>query len=73
MFLEAYRTKHHRVFFGAEANKLKQIAEFENDSTNIVKPPALEPGKTYYWKVEAVRTGGKTVSSPVWRFKTAGG
>ena len=44
------------------------IAELKDDTTNIVTPPELQPGRTYFWRVNAVSSGGGTVVGPVWTF-----
>ena len=65
MFLEAYRCTKHEVHFGEAPDKLLPIAELNDATTNIVRPPALQAGKTHFWKV----VNGNQ-SSPVWSFAT---
>jgi len=65
MFLGAYRAESHVVYFGRAPDRLERQAELRD--INIFTPPALQPGHTYYWRVDALRRG-KVVHGPVWRF-----
>ena len=67
MFLEAYRCTRHAVWFGDSPGSLERIAELTNDATNVVTPPEMVPGKTYCWRVDALRDG-IPVPGAVWRF-----
>jgi len=67
MFLEGYKATEHVVYFGDSPETLERKAVFSD--TNIFTPPALESGKTYYWRVDA-RRDGQTIDGEVWRFQT---
>jgi hypothetical protein len=72
MFLEAYKGMRHRVLFGPRADALEVIADLADDSTNIVKPPRLEAGATYRWRVDAF-VGGRWREGEVWSFTVRAG
>ncbi|MHC4199734.1 MAG: right-handed parallel beta-helix repeat-containing protein [Planctomycetota bacterium] len=72
MFLEAYGCTRHRVSFGAAPAGLKVIAELADDSTNIVKPPPLEAGAPYLWRVDAFVRGAWR-KGEVWGFTVRAG
>jgi len=69
MFLEAYKTAQHRVYFGESPQALNLQADLKDDSTNIVRPLKLKPRTTYYWQVGAVSDGVES-RSEVWTFTT---
>lgn len=71
MFLEANACDRHVVYFGPSRNSMSEIAALTDDSTNIVTPPALEAGTTYYWGVVAMDRQGRRLASNVWTFTTA--
>jgi hypothetical protein len=68
MFLEAYRCTRHQVWFGEPPDRLRRIADLKDDTTNIVRPPALTSGKTYAWRVDALYADGRRVEGMVWTF-----
>jgi hypothetical protein len=70
MFLEAYKTEHHKVYFGTSPDTLKPIAEFQSLEKNIVDLPNLGKNRTYYWQVGAVGADGEEKLSKVWKFTT---
>ncbi len=61
-------TTAHRVHFGA-ANPPPFVLEQTYDLFGL---PALDPGTTYFWRIDEVTPGG-TVDGPVWSFTTPGG
>jgi hypothetical protein len=65
MFRPAWEAAGHRVWFGREG-KLGRIAEL--DTGNIADPGELEAGRTYLWRVDAVRTDGEITEGPLWSF-----
>lgn len=69
MFLEAYGSQRHQVYFGLSSDQLELIAEL-NRSTNIVKPPALQADTVYFWRVDSVDSDGTPHASPIWSFTT---
>jgi len=71
MFLEAYKCEKHAIYLGESPNRMKRIRVLKGTATNIVKPPTLKPGRTYYWRVDATRQNGERVASPVWSFETS--
>ena len=68
----------YRVQIAADA-ELKQVQVERTVETNYLTLDALEPGRTYYWQVEAQVTqsrsnrGRKSALGGVWHFKTGGG
>ena len=69
MFLEAYQCTRHQVWFGTSPGHLELAAELEDASTNIVTPGVLEPGTTYYWRVDAL-SEGTIVQGRIWSFRS---
>ncbi|MBT3201945.1 MAG: hypothetical protein HN350_18750 [Phycisphaerales bacterium] len=69
MFLGAYRAVKHVIYFGASPDNLTRKATLSG--SNIFSPGALKSGGEYYWRVDAVRPGGKVVTGAVWRFQVA--
>jgi len=72
MFLEAYRANTHDIYFGKDRSSVEKAgkgsAEFRQGILkNIYNPGPLEPGKTYYWRVDAV-SDSKVIQGPVWKF-----
>ncbi|MCD6304122.1 MAG: right-handed parallel beta-helix repeat-containing protein [Planctomycetes bacterium] len=65
MFLEGYRAERHVVYFGTSPANLRRMAELTG--TNIFTPPGLQAGRTYYWRVDAVRQG-RAIRGRVWHF-----
>jgi hypothetical protein len=68
MYLAGYKAQKHIVYFGTAPDELKQVDDHNND-VNIYSPGKLESGKTYYWRVDAIRDG-KTIQGELWRFRT---
>jgi hypothetical protein len=74
MWLGGYRAEIHDLYFGKSA---KEVATASKDGTafcktfrgaaNVFNPRKLEPGKTYFWRVDANRDG-KTIKGRTWRF-----
>jgi hypothetical protein len=57
-----------RVYFGAAPEILAQVAE--QPSTVYWHPEALDPGTTYYWRIDGVEADGTAVPGDVWSFTT---
>lgn len=74
MWLGGYRADTHDLYFAASA---MEVSKAEKDDpafrkrfhgpANVFDPGALKPGKTYFWRVDAIRNG-KTIKGPTWRF-----
>jgi hypothetical protein len=61
----------HNVYFGTtkdltEANLVAKNQPF----AMYYHVPGIEPGKTYYWRVEEIDAAGKVTAGPVWSFST---
>jgi pectate lyase len=54
------------IYFGTAASPAYQI----NQTSRTWTPPTLSANTTYYWRVDAVTSGG-TVTGQVWQFRTA--
>ncbi len=72
MFLGAYRAISHDIYFGTDKSSVEKAErtspEFRQNITNNIYPPGqLEPGKTYYWRVDAI-TDSRIVRGEVWKF-----
>jgi hypothetical protein len=72
MWLGAYRASSHEVYFGEDRGRIENATR-DSDlfrgsyQTNIFVPGNLESGKTYYWRVDAVKDQG-TIRGDTWRF-----
>lgn len=66
MFLGAYRTNKHVVYFDAGDGKLARRAELSD--TNIFDPGALRPDTKYRWRVDAIAADDTVVEGSVWAF-----
>jgi hypothetical protein len=53
------------VTAGADSALLATVAEAQLDASTL-----LQPGKTYYWRVDEVDSTGKVTPGPVWSFST---
>jgi len=69
MFLGGYKAARHVVYFGEKPDKLSRKAVLT--TSNIFSPGKLNPGKKYYWRVDAVGPDGKVTVGAVWRFEAA--
>ena len=72
MFLEAYRATSHDIYFGTDESLVekagRESAEYRQRITNNIYTPGLmEPGKTYFWRVDAV-LDNRIVKGHVWEF-----
>ncbi|WP_257669685.1 LamG-like jellyroll fold domain-containing protein [Parapedobacter tibetensis] len=57
------------VFLGESAESLTQLAEIEQGATPSYAAQGLEPGKTYFWRVDARNDKG-TTAGDTWTFRT---
>jgi hypothetical protein len=55
------------VYFGTNAASLTKVATGQVASTYA---PKMALGTTYYWRVDEVNTGGKTLTGDLWNFTT---
>jgi len=72
MFLKAYRATSHDIYFGTDDSLVEKAgrgsAEYrQHIANNIYTPGLMEPGNTYYWRVDAV-VNNQVVKGPVWKF-----
>ncbi|UCG57704.1 MAG: LamG domain-containing protein [Phycisphaerales bacterium] len=68
----------HDVYFGTEEDAVADADT--SDTTGVYKgrqgaasyiPPALEKGKTYYWRIDEVSSGGTVNMGRIWSFTVA--
>jgi hypothetical protein len=64
-----YRAKLHTVYFGDNFDSVKNAAGGIPQGTTSFNPGSLEPGKTYYWRVDEF-DASKTHKGDVWSFTT---
>ncbi len=57
-----------RVYFGADPEALVQVAE--QDNAVYWHPDPLDPGTTYYWRIDGVEEDGTIVPGELWSFVT---
>ena len=64
--------KHH-VYFGADRDAVTTgtaAVDKGIQTATTFKPPALELGTTYYWRVDEIKADNSVVTGPVWSFST---
>ena len=66
MWLEAYKTDRHQVWFGTDPRRLQPLGTF---TQNIANPGSLASNTVYYWRVDAIQPDGVTTGN-VWAFDT---
>jgi|GEM_PF-726020 len=69
MFLEAYQSSTHHVYFGKSPNSLQLVATLKG--SNICSAPKLVSGETYYWRVDSEHKNSIS-QGPLWSFKVGG-
>ncbi|CAL4122148.1 unnamed protein product, partial [Meganyctiphanes norvegica] len=75
MFLEAYMTDQHHIYFGTDEYAVKSAdsksKEFHHtlQQSNIFHLPKLSPNTKYFWRVDAQR-GGNVYKGDTWSFNT---
>jgi len=72
MWLEAYKSSSHDVYFATKAREIEDADKSSpayqgNFSNNISTPEILETGKTYYWRVDAI-VNDRLVKGELWSF-----
>lgn len=72
MWLNAYQASSHFVYFGANKNDVllatKSSTQYQGEyQHNIFTPKLLAPGKTYYWRVDAIKND-QMIKGDVWEF-----
>jgi hypothetical protein len=80
-FIEADRTltwqastkiMFHKIYFGSSMDALGPAAPVSGMSLETeFDPGPLQPGTTYYWRVDEMQQTGMTVAGKVWQFTTA--
>ncbi len=73
MWLKGYQREKHRVYFGSSRSAVEKATpkakEYKGEFTNnIYTPDRLVPGRTYYWRVDAIKNK-MPVKGKVWCFK----
>ena len=69
MFLEAYQSSSHSVYFGKNPNSLQLVTTLKDSNTCPV--PKLVSGETYYWRVDSEHKNSIS-QGPLWSFKVGG-
>jgi hypothetical protein len=72
MWLNGYESNIHAVYFGGDREAVrnadpKSKLYFDKQDSNIFTPPELEPGETYFWRVDAYNAE-RIESGHVWQF-----
>ncbi|MHC4580255.1 MAG: hypothetical protein ACYS14_02290 [Planctomycetota bacterium] len=74
MWLGGYRAETHDLYFGTSAEEVtaaaRDAAVFQrtfHGAANVFDPGRLEPGKTYFWRVDATRDS-QTIRGKIWKF-----
>ena len=73
MWLEGYKAVSHDVYFGTDRDAVAKAdhnsKEYKgNQTNNIFDPGPLEPGKTYYWRIDVITESGTIIKGDVWSF-----
>jgi alpha-L-fucosidase len=78
MWLGGYKAERHDLYFGASAKEVasatKEASVFRKTfrgAENIFDPGELQRGKTYFWRVDAIR-GRETIKGETWKFTVQG-
>jgi hypothetical protein len=72
MWLNGYESNIHAVYFGGDREAVlnadpKSKLYFDKQDSNIFTPPELEPGETYFWRVDTYNAK-RIESGHVWQF-----
>ncbi len=72
MWLNGYESNIHAVYFGGDREAVRNADPksklfFDKQDNNIFTPPELEPGETYFWRVDAYNAE-RIESGHVWQF-----
>ena len=72
MWLNGYESNIHVVYFGGDREAVqnadpKSKLYYGKQENNIFTPPELEPGETYFWRVDAYNAE-RIESGYVWQF-----
>ena len=72
MWLDAYEANSSDIYFGSDFNSVKYASnkspEYKgNQKNNIYSPEKLNPGETYYWRIDGI-TKNKIQKGNVWSF-----
>ena len=78
MWLNAFGASTHRVYFGTNQATVAEATptsseyseKITNDGNVYYLSRSLEPGSTYYWRVDAEIDDETTYKGDVWSFKT---
>jgi hypothetical protein len=57
-----------RVYFGLDPTNLELLKTLKQE--NRVQLPELKPGRTYFWRVDGIKSDGSEVQGTFWRFST---
>lgn len=63
----AFDASEYNIYIGSESDKLKFVGS--TDKTEFL-PERLSAGKTYYWRVDAVKRDGSVVDGELWSFSS---
>jgi len=58
--------EHHQVYFGTDQDNLVQVSD--QAYTVYWHPEPMDPGATYYWRIDGVETDGTVIMGDVWSF-----
>ena len=74
MWLGGYKADTHDLYFGSSANEIttatrdaKVFRKTFHGSANVFDPGELESGRTYFWRIDAIRNG-RTITGETWKF-----
>ncbi len=67
MWLGGYKSARHDLYFGTNKNAPEFQRAFKGEK-NVFTPGKLESGKTYYWRVDAIRDG-EVMKGDIWKFR----
>ncbi len=58
--------EHHQVYFGPDPENLARVSDQEY--TVYWHPEPIEPGATYYWRIDGVEADGNVITGDLWSF-----
>jgi hypothetical protein len=58
--------EHHQVYFGPDPDNLTKVSD--QAFTVYWHPEPIDPGATYYWRIDGVEADGNVITGDVWSF-----
>ena len=66
MWTSGDTAEHHEVYFGTDPENLEKVSE--QAYTVYWHPEPIDPGTTYYWRIDGVEADGTVITGDLWSF-----